>query len=291
MDFLRRSLLFLPGDNPRFLAKALVSEADGLILDLEDAVAPNQKPAARLSVAQALSGSDFGTKEKLVRINALSTPYGREDVAVVVPARPHTLMVPKVDGIREVQEVDDLVTEVEQAHGLPVGDVGLVLLIETPLGVINAESIALASPRVTGLSFGSGDYTVSTRGTLSDEEWELLYPRTKTLLASRAAGVDAIDTIWAKVRDLKGVERSARRGRGLGYDGKAIIHPDHVPIVNRVFSPTPEEIDHARRVIAAVAGAEAAGKGAATLDGQLIEAPHAAIAQRTLEAARRAGLL
>jgi citrate lyase subunit beta/citryl-CoA lyase len=144
---------------------------------------------------------------------------------------------------------------------------------------------------VTGLAFGSGDYTVSTRGILSDEEWEVLYPRTKVLLACRAAGVDAIDTIWGKVGDLDGVERSARRARVLGYDGKAIIHPDHVPIVNRVFSPTPEEIDHARRVIAAVAQAEAEGKGAATLDGQLIENVHAAVARRTLDIARRVGLL
>ncbi len=291
MDFLRRSLLFLPGDNPRFLAKALASQADGLILDLEDAVAPHQKPAARLAVAQALGSADFGAKEKAVRINSLSTPYGREDVEVVVPARPHTLVVPKVNGIREMQEMDDLVTGVEKAHGLPLGGVKLMPIIETPLAVINVESIALAGPRVTGLMFGSGDYVVSTRGRLTDEEWELLYPRTKTLLASRAAGVDAIDLVWPKVKDLEGLEKSARRASVLGYDGKAIIHPDHVPIVNRVFSPAPEEIDYARRVIVAVAEADAAGKGAATLDGQLIENVHAAIAQRTLDIARRAGLL
>ncbi|MEE9202545.1 MAG: aldolase/citrate lyase family protein, partial [Dehalococcoidia bacterium] len=160
VSFLRRSMLFLPGDNPRFLAKALGSEADGLILDLEDAVSPLQKPSARLSVAQALRDAGFGAKEKVVRINALSTPYGREEVETIVPARPHTLMVPKVNGIQEVQEVDDIVAGVEKAHGLPVGEVGLVLLIETPLGVINAESIAMSSPRVMGLAFGSGDYTV-----------------------------------------------------------------------------------------------------------------------------------
>jgi citrate lyase subunit beta/citryl-CoA lyase len=284
-------MLFLPGDNPRFLAKALGGEADSLILDMEDAVAPHQKGAARLAVAQALSSADFGAKEKAVRINSLSTPYGREDVEIVVPARPHTLVVPKINGIHEVQEVDSLIAGVEQAHGLPVGEVKLMLLIETPLGVINAESIAMAGPRVTGLVFGSGDYTLSTRGTLSDEEWEVLYPRTKMLLAARAAGVDAVDCVWGKVRDLEGLERSARRGRVLGYEGKAVIHPEHVPVVNRVFSPTPEEIDYARRVIAAVAEAEAAGKGAATLDGQLIETPHASMAQRTLDTGRRAGLL
>lgn len=291
MDFLRRSMLFLPGDNPRFLAKALASPADALILDLEDAVAPHQKPAARLAVAQALRTQDFGAKEKAVRINSLSTPYGREDVETVVPARPHALVVPKVNGPQDVQEVDDLVAAVEKAHGLSQGEVKLMPIIESPLAVINVESIALASPRVAGLMFGIGDYTASTRGTPSGEEWEILYPRTKMLLACRAAGIDAIDCPYAKVKDLEGVERSARRARVLGYDGKAPIHPDHVPICNRVFSPTPEEIDYARRVIAAVAEAEAAGKGAATLDGQLIENVHAAIAQRTLNIARRAGLL
>jgi citrate lyase subunit beta/citryl-CoA lyase len=242
-------------------------------------------------VAAALRTADFGGKEKLVRINALFTPYGREDVEAVVPARPHTLMVPKSDGILVVQELDNLVTGMERANGLPVGEVGFLLLIETPLGVINAESIALASPRVTGLCFGSGDYVLNTHGTLTDDEWELLYPRNKTLLASRAAGVDAIDLVWPKVKDLEGLEKSARRARVLGYDGKAVIHPDHVPIANRVFSPSPEEIGRARRIIAAVAQAEAEGKGAATLDGQLIETPHAVMAQGVLDIASRAGLL
>ena len=291
MDFLRRSMLFLPGDNPRFLAKALASPADALILDLEDAVAPHQKPAARLAVAQALRAQDFGAKEKGVRINSLSTPYGREDVQTVVPARPHTLVVPKVNGPQDVPGGDDLVTAVAKAHGLALGEVKLMPIIESPLAVINVESIALASPRVVGLMFGIGDYTASTRGTPSGEEWEILYPRTKMLLACRAAGIGAIDCPHGKVKDLEGLEKSARRARVLGYDGKAPIHPDHVPICNRVFSPTPEEIDYARRVIVAVAEAEAAGKGAATLDGLLIENVHAAIAQRTLNIARRAGLL
>ncbi|MDP6100571.1 MAG: CoA ester lyase, partial [Dehalococcoidia bacterium] len=259
MGFLRRSLLFLPGDNPRFLTKALDGPADAVILDIEDAVAPHQKPAARLAVAEALRTADFGGKERLVRINALSTPYGREDVEAVVPARPHTLVVPKAEGIRGVQELDDLVTRVEKANGLPVGEVEFLLLIETPLGVINAESIALASHRVTGLSFGSGDYSLSTRCILTDEEWELLYPRTRTLLAARAAGVKAIDLVWPKVKDLEGLEKSARRARVLGYDGKALIHPDHIPVANRVFSPSPEDIGRARRIIAAVAQAEAEG--------------------------------
>ncbi|MDP7239795.1 MAG: CoA ester lyase [Dehalococcoidia bacterium] len=291
MGFLRRSLLFLPGDNPRFLTKALDGPADAVILDIEDAVAPHQKPAARLAVAEALRTADFGGKERLVRINALSTPYGREDVEAVVPARPHTLVVPKAEGIRGVQELDDLVTRVEKANGLPVGEVEFLLLIETPLGVINAESIALASHRVTGLSFGSGDYSLSTRCILTDEEWELLYPRTRTLLAARAAGVKAIDLVWPKVKDLEGLEKSARRARVLGYDGKALIHPDHIPVANRVFSPSPEDIGRARRIIAAVAQAEAEGKGAATLDGQLIETPHAVMAQGVLDIASRAGLL
>ncbi|MEK7847853.1 MAG: CoA ester lyase [Chloroflexota bacterium] len=167
MDFLRRSMLFLPGDNPRFLAKALASTADALILDLEDAVAPHQKPAARLAVAQALRAQDFGAKEKGVRINSLSTPYGREDVQTVVPARPHTLVVPKVNGPQDVQEVDDLVTAVEKAHGLALGEVKLMPIIESPLAVINVESIALASPRVVGLMFGIA-FRHTTRG---DRRW------------------------------------------------------------------------------------------------------------------------
>ena len=296
MGRLRRSMLYLPGNNPRFLAKALAGEASCIILDLEDAVAPQQKGATRQAVVDTLRSVDFGAKEKVVRVNSLRSAFGLEDVKAVVPARPHTLIVPKFANAQDVLEMDALVTQVEKDSGLPEGEVKLMPLIESPSGVINVESIATASRRITGLAFGVGDYTESMRGKIYygpmvDEQWEILYPRTKMLLACRAAGVDAIDTPHPKVGDLEGLERSALRARTLGYDGKALIHPSHVTITNRIFSPSPEDIAYAQRVISTVANAEAAGIGAASMDGHLVENVHVAIAERILSEARQLALI
>lgn len=287
---LRRTLLFIPGGNEKVLGKGLGLEVDGLILDLEDSVAPDRKASAREAVTEAIRGADFGRKEKVVRVNALSTVYGREDIESVVRGKPDTLMVPKVDGAEDIKAYDRLIGEAEEKEGLVAGHIGLIALIETPWGIVNIEAIALAAPRMRGLLFGAADLTRETRGKITADRLELYYPMMRILLAARIAGIDALDTPYFDIRDPEGLERHALQAKAMGYDGKALIHPGQIEVVNRIFTPTWEEIDYAQRVIEAFQTAQKEGKGATQLDGKLIENMHVAMAERTLKIAEQAGL-
>ncbi len=290
MERLRRTLLFVPGGNEKVLSKGLGLEVDGLILDLEDSVSPDKKELARQAVAEALPAADFGRKEKVVRINALSTPYGGDDLKLVLRGRPDSLLVPKVDRADDIKSYDRLMTGIEEKEGLPAGKIGLIALVETAWGIVNIESIALASPRMTGLLFGAGDLTRETHGQITADRLELYYPMMKMLLAARIAGIDALDTPYFDIRDPAGLERHCLQAKAMGYDGKALIHPGQVEIVNRIFTPTSEELLHAHRVIEVFEKARSEGKGAAQLDGKLVENLHVAMAERLLKIARQAGL-
>ena len=286
---LRRTILFVPGGNDKLLKKGLSLEVDGLILDLEDSVTQDRKASAREAVTEALKNAEFGSKEKVVRINALATDYGREDIKRVVRGKPDTLLVPKIDGAEDIKTYDRLISKVEKKEGLPVGEIGLIALIESPLGIINIEAIATASPRMQGLLFGAADFTRETRGKITGDRQELYYPLMRILLAARIAGIDALDTPYFDINDPAGLERHALQAKNMGYDGKALIHPSQVEIINRIFTPTREEINYARRVIEAFQAARAAGKGAVQLDGNLIENVHVAMAERILKIAAQAG--
>jgi citrate lyase subunit beta / citryl-CoA lyase len=287
---LRRTLLFTPGGNEKILSKGLGLEVDGLILDLEDSVSPDKKESARRAVAEALAAADFGRKEKVVRINALSTEYGAADLKDVLRARPDTLLVPKVDRAEDIQAYDRRMSAIEAQEGLPPGSIGLIALIESSWGIVNIESIALASPRMTGLLFGAADFTRDTHGSITADRQELLYPMMRILLAARIAGLDALDTPYFDIKDAAGLERHSRQAKAMGYDGKALIHPGQVDIVNRVFTPSTEELTQARRIIEVFEKARQEGKGAAQLDGKLVENVHVAMAERLLSIARQAGL-
>ncbi|MBI5606819.1 MAG: CoA ester lyase [Deltaproteobacteria bacterium] len=287
---LRRTLLFIPGGNEKVLNKGLGLEVDGLILDLEDSVAPDRKTSAREAVAEAIRGADFGCKEKVVRINALSTMYGREDIEGVVRGNPDTILVPKVDRAEDIKAYDRLIAEVEEKEGLVAGNIGLIALIESPWGVINIESIALACPRMRGLLFGAADFTRETRGKITADRLELLYPMMRILLAARIAGIDALDTPYFDIKDTEGLERHALQAKAMGYDGKALIHPGQIEVVNRIFTPTREEIDYAQRVIEAFQAARREGKGVIQLDGKMVENLHVAMAERILKIAEQAGV-
>jgi citrate lyase subunit beta/citryl-CoA lyase len=290
MERLRRTLLFVPGGNEKVLSKGLGLEVDGLILDLEDAVAPDRKASAREAVTEAIRGADFGRKEKVVRVNALSTAYGPEDIEHVVRGKPDTILVPKVDGAEDIKAYDRLIAEAEEKEGLAAGDIGLIALIETPRAIVNIEAIALACPRMRGLLFGAGDLTRETRGKITADRLELYYPMMRILLAARIAGIDALDTPYFDIKDPEGLERHSQQAKAMGYDGKALIHPGQIEVVNRIFTPTLEEIAYAQRVIEAFQAAQKEGKGATQLDGKLIENLHVAMAERTLKIAEQAGL-
>ena len=290
MDRLRRTMLFLPGGNERFLTKGLGLDVDSLILDLEDSVTPENKASAREAVAEALKQTDFGGKEKVVRVNALATEYGRQDITVVSRGSPDTLLLPKVDRPEDVVACDAWIAEAEEKEGLAPESIGLMAMVETVLGVVNIDAIASASSRMNGLIFGAADYTRETRGKISPGRPELYYPMIRILLASRVAGIDAIDTPYFDIKDTEGLKRHTQQARDMGYDGKTIIHPSQIDVVNGIFTPSMEEVAYARRVIEAFEKARAEGRGATQVDGQMIENLHVDIAQRTLRLAERAGL-
>jgi citrate lyase subunit beta / citryl-CoA lyase len=285
---LRRTLLFTPGGNEKILGKGLGLEVDGLILDLEDSVSPDKKDSARKAVAEALRTVDFGRKEKVVRINALSTEYGSKDLEEVLCGKPDTLLVPKVDRAEDIQAYDRRMSEIEVMEGFPVGGIGLIALIESAWGIVNIESIALASPRMSGLLFGAADFTRDTHGLITADRQELMVPLMRILLAARIAGIDALDTPFFDIKDPAGLERHSLQAKAMGYDGKALIHPGQVEIVNRIFTPSEQELLQARRIIETFEKAKQEGKGAAQLDGKLVENVHVAMAERLLSIARQA---
>jgi citrate lyase subunit beta/citryl-CoA lyase len=291
MEKLRRSMLFVPGGNQKMAEKALGLDADSLIIDLEDSVAPQLKKEARKSVKDLIVDTEFGDKEVSVRINSLKTEYGEEDLSVIMQAKPHTLIIPKVEAAEELKRLDSMMTQMEEEKDLPIGGISLMPLIETPLGIVNIDEIAVSTPRLTGLLFGAGDFTRETRGQITRERWELHYPLIRIVIAARAANIDAIDSPYFDVKDPEGCEANARQAKALGYDGKSAIHPLQVEVINKVFTPTRQEVEHSRKVIEAYQKAEAEGKGATQLEGQLIENVHASIARRILKTAEKAGVL
>jgi len=287
---LRRSLLFVPGSTPERIAKAVATAADGIILDLEDAVATGEKPRARDWVVAALRRVEFQGRERIVRVNTLDGPYGRDDLTAVVPAAPDAVLVPKVGSAEDVARLDEEVSRLERDAGLDAGRLRLHLLIETTRGVLNAEAIAGASARTAALLFGAGDLLRETRGRLVPSRASELYALSRVLFAARAAGLEAIDTPHFDLEDPSGLEAHARFAAELGYDGKAVIHPRQIEVVNRMFTPSPEAVAQARRVLVAYEEAESQGAGALALDGQFIDAVHVGVARATLARARLAGI-
>jgi citrate lyase subunit beta/citryl-CoA lyase len=283
-------MLFVPGGNDKLLTKGLGLDVDSLILDLEDSVTPDKKASAREAAVEALRSADFAGKEKVVRINSLMTEYGKSDIAAVAGGSPDALLLPKVNGSEDILDYDTLVNEAEKSEGLSSGSIGLIALIETPLGIINIDDIASASSRMNGLLFGAADYTRETRGRITPGRLELYYPMIRILLAARVARIDAIDTPYFAIKDTEGLVRHTQQARDMGYDGKAIIHPSQVEVVNGIFTPTMEEVTYAKRVIDAFEEAKAEGRGATQLDGQLIENVHVSMAQHILWIAEEAGL-
>lgn len=281
---LHRSLLYVPGDREAMLAKAAGRGADGLILNLEDAVAAANKDAARSLVARALATLDFAGAEVIVRINPLATEAGQRDLAAVVPAGPDAILLPKVSSAEAVCAAAAALAQLEAEAGLPTGRTKLMCMIESAAGVIAAAEIAACDPRVAALIFGANDLAEDLGCAPAPGQGILLHAACQVVLAARAAGVDAIDTPHMAIGDAEGLARSAALARDLGFAGKSAIHPGQVAAINAAFAPTPEQVRWAERVLALVPDGNEAALGAALLDGQLIEAPHVARAKRILAA-------
>lgn len=287
---MRRSLLFLPGNTPNMLINGSCLGADAVIFDLEDAVSPAEKDAARILVRNTMTYMDFRGCERVVRINGIDTPYWKEDLDEILPCRPDLILLPKTGSAADIQEADAYITETEKRLGLAAGAVGLVALIETALGVENAFAIASASPRVAALFLGAEDLTADLRCKRTKEGREIEYARTRLVTAARAAGVDVYDTPFTDVNDDEGIETDAALAKALGFTGKASISPRHVETINRVFSPSQAEIDYAYEVMETIRLAKEQGKGAVALRGKMIDAPIVERARQTIAMAREMGL-
>lgn len=285
-----RSLLFLPGNTPNMLINCNILGADAVIFDLEDAVSPAEKDAARLLVRGALRTLDFAACETVVRINSTDTPYWQKDLDTVIPEKPKMILLPKTNTPEDIRLVDEYITQLEKKEGLEPMSVTLIALIETALGVENAYAIATASKRVSALFLGAEDLTADLRCKRTKEGREIEYARTRLVVAARAAGIEVYDTPFTDVNDDEGIVVDAALAKALGFSGKASISPRHVDPINEAFSPTAQEIAYAYEVMDAIKLAKEQGKGAIALHGKMIDAPIVARAERTIEAARTLGL-
>ena len=286
---MRRSMLFLPGNNPNMLINAASLMADAVIFDLEDAVSPAEKDAARILVRNTMRYTDLSMCEVIVRINSVDTPCWKADIDAILPERPSLLLLPKTASATDVKIVSDYMTEVEKRCGIEVGTVGIMPLIETALGVENSFSIA-SSERVRALFLGGEDLTADLQCKRTKEGKEIEYARTRLVVAARAAGVDVYDTPFTDVNDDEGIVTDTMFAKSLGFTGKASISPRHVEVINEIFSPTIAEINYAYEVIDAINLAKAQGKGAISLRGKMIDAPIVARAERTIAMAKALGL-
>lgn len=280
-----RSFLFSPASNAHRVAKAIASPADAVIIDLEDAVAVEEKPAARAAVIGMLA--QHRPKPFYVRVNALSTAFGFDDLMMVGAARPDGIILPKVEAPSDLITADWMLGELEIRNGHARGAIDIIPIIETAKGIAAVSVIAGAVARVKRLAFGAVDLALDMELDLSDEIGALGHPRFAIALASRAAGLEGpLDTAHIAIQDLDGLRVSTLNAKKVGYTGKSCIHPSQVDVVNAVFTPTEQEIDRARRIVAAFAEAESAGSAAFKLDGVMIDYPVVDKARRLLAGLR-----
>jgi citrate lyase subunit beta/citryl-CoA lyase len=288
---LRRSLLYVPGNMPSMLQNIPIFAADAVIIDLEDAVPPGEKDAARRLVRRFLETYVDRRQEVLVRINPLDTPWGLADLREVLPALPDGIRLPKADTPEIVERLDTFLTEQEEALGLDIGRFRVLPSIESALGVINCIDVAATSDRILGLAFGAEDYTASMEIERTRTGEELFNARSRVVWAAKAAGVQAIDTIFSDVKDMEGFRRETELVKGLGYTGKSLVNPRQIEVVHEVFAPKPEEIAYALQVIEAIHRAREMGTGVISLAGKMVDAPVVKRAFRVIRTAHAQGLV
>lgn len=277
----RRSHLFMPGSNPRALEKARTVAADGIILDLEDAVAPDSKGTARDAIAETLGKGGFGKREMLVRINALDSPWWIDDVAMAAKAKPDGILVPKISSVEDLNAVADRLSDLNADVSIKVW-----AMIETSRAILHVEELAAcakdAEIRLAGFVWGPNDIARETRIRMMPGRVSMLGMITHCVLAARMYGLDILDGPYSNFNDNEGFIAEAEQGRDIGFDGKTLIHPAQIEASNKVFTPPEEEVAQARRIIAAFELPENASRGAIQMDGKMVERLHADMAKRTI---------
>ena len=283
-------MMFVPGNNPGMMADAHIYGPDSIMLDLEDSVTLAEKDAARLLVYNALRSIDYGDTEMVVRINPLNTPFGRKDVEAVVKAGVDVIRMPKTETAEEVRELEAEILKVEEEIGCP-GRTRIMAAIESALGVVNAYAIATASSRMMGIALGAEDYSANLKTQRTPEGAELLLARQTIVVAARAAGISCFDTVYSNLDDMDTFRKEVELIKTLCFDGKSIINPRQIEVVNAVFAPTRKEIDKALRIIAAIREAQQRGSGVVSVNGKMVDRPVVIRAERTVALALASGIL
>jgi len=285
-DRTRRTRLYLPGNNPKLMLNAGIYGSDGIILDLEDSVAPDKKAEARLLVRNALRAVDFGDAERMVRINQL--PAGLEDLDAIVPEQVNLILIPKCESAQQIIQAEE---RIEKILGRENTDIYLMPIIESALGVVKAYEIASASPNVAALAIGLEDYTADLGAQRTAEGRESFYARSAVVNAARAAGIQPIDSVFSEIDDMEALRNNVLESKALGFAGMGCIHPRQVPVINEGFSPDEQEIDKAKRIVIAFEQAREKGLGVVALGSKMIDAPVVKRAVHTIELAIQSGKL
>jgi len=277
----RRSVLYMPGSNARAIDKAKTLPVDGVIIDLEDAVAPEAKEAARTQVAQAVKAGGFGHREVMIRLNAIDTPWFAHDFDAAIAARPDAILVPKISTPTQIEMIGTRLLDTHAAH-----HVRLWAMIETPTAIFNIRALAAeaedSESRLAGFVIGTNDLAKETRARLVPGRAPMLPWLSACVLAAHAYGIDVLDGVYNDIADMEGFAAECAQGRDMGFDGKTLIHPSQIEACNAVFSPSAEESAQAHKIIAAFDRPENAGKGVVQIDGRMVERMHADIARRTV---------
>ncbi|MDV5973383.1 UNVERIFIED_CONTAM: citrate (pro-3S)-lyase subunit beta [Streptococcus canis] len=290
MERLRRTMMFVPGANAAMLRDAPLFGADSVMFDLEDSVSLKEKDTSRALVHFALKTFDYSSVETVVRVNGLDS-CGALDIEAVVLAGVNVIRLPKTETAQDIIDVEAVIERVERENDIEVGRTRMMAAIESAEGVLNARDIAKASDRLIGIALGAEDYVTNMKTRRYPDGQELFFARSMILHAARAAGIAAIDTVYSDVNNTEGFQNEVRLIKQLGFDGKSVINPRQIPLVNEIYTPTEKEIDHAKQVIWAIREAENKGSGVISLNGKMVDKPIVERAERVIALATAAGVL
>lgn len=288
---LRRTMMFVPGNNPSMIKDAGIYDADSIMFDLEDSVSLLEKDAARMLVYQAIQTVDYGTKEIVVRINECASEFGRADIFAMVKAGVDVIRLPKTETVEDVLEVEAVILEAEKAFGRKAESTRMMAAIEGATGVLNAPQIALSSNRLIGIAIGAEDYVTNMKTRRFPDGNELFFARSMIVHAARAANISAFDTVYSDVNNEEGLRAEVELIHQLGFDGKSVINPRQIPIVNSVYTPQMKEIENAKAVIEAIQLAEKNGSGVIALNGKMIDKPVVMRAERVMMLAKASKII
>jgi citrate lyase subunit beta/citryl-CoA lyase len=289
-DRLRRTMLFVPGNNPGMVQDAYIYGSDSIMFDLEDSVSLREKDAARYLVYEALTTLDYGSKEKVVRVNSLDSGFGINDLEAMVRARADVIRLPKTESAAEVIECEKEIERIEREIGIEIGSTKMMAAVESALGVLNARGIAVSSKRLVGIALGAEDYVTNLKTNRSPEGIELLFARSMILHAARAAGIAAIDTVYSDVNNESGLIAETTLIKQLGFDGKSVINPRQIGPVHAIFTPSEKDIKKSLEIMEAIEEANRKGSGVIALNGKMIDKPIVERAKWVLKLARASGV-